>query len=125
MCVYIYSGDPEATLGNPNPKPLVSIRVRGSMICLVCSSCREFLNTHNDKHTELIQRLYIYMYIYIYIYICIYIYIYRVNPKSIILSLPPPHLQSLPYCKLLHDHCTIYAPPPSPLFMPYTIQYWR
>jgi len=45
---------------------------------------------------------------------------------SITLLLPPPHLQSLPYCntiaRLLHN----IRPPIWPsLCMPYTIQYWR
>jgi len=43
--------------------------------------------------------------------------------ESMILSLLPSHLP-YPITILLHHHCAIYAPPPTILFMIYTIQYW-
>jgi len=36
--------------------------------------------------------------------------------KSIILSLPRPICKAYPIAILLHDHCAIYAPPPTPPF---------
>ena len=36
----------------------------------------------------------------------------RVNHPFIV----PPHLQSLPYSNIVHDHCAIYAPPPTAPF---------
>ena len=44
--------------------------------------------------------------------------------ESIILSLPPPTCNDYTIAILLHSHCAMYAPPPTPPFMPYTIQYW-
>ena len=46
--------------------------------------------------------------------------------ESIIFLLPPPlTCKAHPIAIRLHDHCAIYAPPPTtPLCMPYTIHYW-
>jgi len=43
--------------------------------------------------------------------------------ESIILLLPPT-CKAYPIVILLHDHYAIYAPLPTPPFMPYTIHYW-
>ena len=41
--------------------------------------------------------------------------------ESIILLLPPrPIYKAYPVAILLHDHCAIYAPPPTPLFLCHT-----
>jgi len=44
--------------------------------------------------------------------------------EYIILRLPPPTCKAYPIAILSHDYSAICAPPPTPRFMPYTIQYW-
>jgi len=43
----------------------------------------------------------------------------------LILLLPLPTCKAYPIAILLHAHCAIYSHQPTPLFMPYTIHYWR
>ena len=66
-----------------------------------------------------------------YLYICVCVSPYKILFhfkallwESLILLLPRSPCKAYPVAILLHANCAIYAPPPTPPCVAYTIQYW-